>query len=441
MPWTAHPLVSILFGLATCISITGCDSVQKDITKLLDPSTEPIPIKVGILHSQSGTMAIGETSLRHAEIMAIEQINDKGGVLGRPLEPVVKDGRSRTDIFKKRTKTLLNEDKVDVIFGVWTSADRKAVVPIVEQSNALLLYPLQYEGNESSPNVVYSGSTPNQQILPALDWFASEAGGNRRRVFLIGSDYVYPRTANYIVRKYLESKSMSVVGEIYLPLGHQDFSAAMDAILKSDADLVLNTINGDSNAHFFRELHARVAQPEKLPVVSTSVGEYELRLIPPEAVAGHYSAWSYFQSIDTKANREFIQAFQANYGDDRVVDDPMEAAYTQVYLWKAAVEKAGTTEPGAVRKALQSGLEFDAPGGKVRLDPRNQHLYKRFRLGRARLDRQFDIVFESSDWIAPDPYPAFAFPDWNCDWTKGGLHKGPPVLIPTTGQTMPASAQ
>lgn len=427
MQWTRGLL---FLALPWLLSVAGCDSVRDDLVRALDPSAKPIPIRVGILHSQTGTMALAETSLRHTEILAIEEINAAGGVLGRPIEPVIKDGKSRPTIFKKRAKEMIEELGVDVVFGCWTSADRKAVLPIFEQKNALLFYPLQYEGNESSPNVVYTGSTPNQQILPALDWFLSEAGGSKKRIALIGSDYVFPRTANYIVRKYLESKSIAVVDEIYVPLGHTDFGSAVASILTSDTDLILNTINGDSNLYFFRTLHELSGDAKRLPVVSTSVGEYELRSIAPEAVAGHYSAWSYFQALDSLANRKFVQAFQADYGDDRVLDDPMEAAYTAVYLWRAAVEKAGTTQTDAVRKAIQSGLEFDAPGGRVRIDPRNQHLYKRFRLGKARLDRKFDVVYESPEWIAPDPYPAFAFPEWSCDWTQGGMRKGPPVNIP-----------
>jgi len=427
MHWTRGLFFLSLLWL---MSASGCDSVKEDLVRALDPSAKPIPIRVGVLHSQTGTMALAETSLRHTEILAIEEINAAGGVLGRPIEPVVKDGKSRSAIFKKRAKAMIEELGVDVVFGCWTSADRKAVFPIFEQKNSLLFYPLQYEGNECSPNVVYTGSTPNQQILPALDWFLSEAGGSKKRIALIGSDYVFPRTANYIVRKYLESKSIAVVDEIYVPLGHSEFGPAVASILNSDADLILNTINGDSNLYFFRILHELSGNAERLPVVSTSVGEYELRSIAPEAVAGHFSAWSYFQALDSLANRKFVQAFQADYGDDRVVDDPMEAAYTAVYLWKAAVEKAGSTQADAVRKAIQSGLEFDSPGGRVRIDPRNQHLYKRFRLGRARLDRKFDVVYESPEWIAPDPYPAFAFPEWSCDWTQGGMRKGPPVIIP-----------
>jgi urea transport system substrate-binding protein len=319
---------------------------------------------------------------------------------------------------------------VAVVFGCWTSADRKAVLPIFEQSNKLLFYPLQYEGNESSRDVFYSGSTPNQQILPAIDWFLSDEGGNKKKIFLIGSDYVYPRTANYIVKKYLGTKSMNVVGEAYVPLGHRDFGSVIEKILEAQPDLILSTINGDSNIQFYRNLHERGITASQLPVVATSVGEGELRVLPPEITQGHYAVWSYFQSVDSAENQKFVKSYKREFGYDRVLDDPMEAAYAQVYLWKQAVEKAGTTDTDAVRKVLEAGMEANAPGGRGRMDGKTHHMHKRFRLGRIRGDRQFDIVYESADTIAPDPYPEFAFPGWSCDWTRGGIKKGPMVTIP-----------
>jgi urea transport system substrate-binding protein len=434
-PSNGNPNAGVWLCVLAMLACIGCDTANPESLKWLQSNPKPDSIRVGILHSQTGTMAIAETSLRHAEIMAIEEINAQGGVLGRPLLPVVRDGRSRSDIFKKRAKNLIQDESVAVVFGCWTSADRKAVLPLFEQENQLLFYPLQYEGNESSRNVFYFGSTPNQQILPALDWFASEPGGSKKRVFLIGSDYVFPHTANYIVRKYLDTKALAVVGEHYIPMASRDFEQSIQAILKAEPDLILSTINGESNIAFYNALLEAGIDSAKLPVVATSIGEYELRLLLPEAVTGHFSAWSYFQSIDSGANRRFVGNFQAEYGEDRPVDDPMEAAYTQVHLWKIAVEKAGTTDPDAVRKVLESGLEFEAPGGRVRIDPRNHHLAKRFRLGKIQSDRQFAIVYESPEAIAPEPYPDFAFPDWDCDWTKSGLRKGPPVPIPSVDRT------
>lgn len=246
---------------------------------------------------------------------------------------------------------------------------------------------------------------------------------------MIGSDYVYPRTANYIVKKYLETKSIAPSGEIYVPLGQRDFGPAIDQILAAKPDLVLSTINGDSNINFYRTLHERGVTASQLPVVATSVGEGELRVLPPVTTQGHYAVWSYFQSVDSAENQKFVLLYERDFGHDRVLDDPMEAAYAQVYLWKQAVEKAGTTDTDAVRKVLESGMEVNGPGGLGRLHGKTHHMHKRFRLGRIRDDHQFEIVYESADTIAPDPYPEFAFPGWSCDWTRGGIKKGPAVDI------------
>ncbi|MFM8172275.1 MAG: urea ABC transporter substrate-binding protein [Pirellulaceae bacterium] len=418
--------------LAT-ISLAGCDQIDPKWRDHLGLVDKPVPIRVGILHSETGTMSISETSLRDTELLAIAEINSAGGLLGRPIEPIVKDGRSRDDLFVKRARSLLEDYGLQVVFGCWTSSSRKAVTPLFEEEDALLFYPLQYEGNEASRNLFYFGSTPNQQILPAIDWFHSDAGGNRKKIYLVGSDYIYPRTAHYIVRKYLEGKEMEVVGESFAPLGSRDFQQVVSKIMVSKADLVLSTINGDSNVDFYQQFHQMAGQvgidSDKLPIVATSVGENELRSLLPEFVQGHYVAASYFQSIDSSINRRFVEAFKKEYGEDRVADDPMDAAYVQVYLWKAAVEAAQSTDPQKVREALEKTIEFDGPGGKVRIDPRNHHLYKKFRLGRINGDRQLDIVHESPEPIQPEPFPQFAFPGWECDWTKEGLKKGEPVSL------------
>jgi urea transport system substrate-binding protein len=388
------------------------------------------PIKVGILHSQTGTMSLSETSLRDAELMAIEEINASGGLLGRQIEPVVEDPRSRAaDLFPKLAKKLLVEDKVAAVFGCWTSASRKAVLPVFEQHNGLLFYPLQYEGNESSPNVVYTGSAPNQQILPAIDWLQSPAGGSLTQFFLLGSDYIFPRTANLIITRHLQLAGKAPVGELYVPLGHRDFEQVVTDIKGAVPDAIINTINGDSNVYFFKALAAARVKAKNLPVLSFSVGEDELRGLLPAWSEGHLAAWSYFQSVNTPQNRDFVRKFKDEHGADRVTDDPIEAAYSQVYLWKLAVEQAGAMDVDAVRAALRSGIEFDAPGGRLRVDPKTQHAFKWFRVGRARPDRQFDIVYESPHWIEPEPYPQCAFPGWHCDWTAGGVTKGTEVKI------------
>jgi len=417
--------------LARMARVTGLAALPATATALYGCGSRPAPVRVGILHSQTGTMAISEISLRDAELLAIEEINAGGGILGRQLEPIVEDGRSRfDDVFPAKAAKLLVEDKVAVVFGCWTSASRKAVLPVFEQHNGLLFYPLQYEGNESSRNIVYTGASPNQQILPAVDWLLSTAGGNRNRFFLIGSDYVFPRTANFIIGKYLKSKGRAaVVGERYTPLGHRDYKGIVQEIVNAKPDVIFSTINGDSNLAFYDELAAQGVTADRLPVVATSVGEDELRGLLPDRVTGHLAAWTYFQSLDTPANREFVARFRREHGPDRVLDDPIEAAYAQVYLWKLAVEKAGSFEVDRVRDAFRAGIEFDAPGGRVRIDPKTQHAFKRFRMGRIRADRQFDIIYESPEWIEPAPYPQVAFPGWRCDWTQGGVTQGPEVQI------------
>jgi urea transport system substrate-binding protein len=390
------------------------------------------PIKIGLLHSQTGTMAMSETPLRDAGILAIEEINAAGGVLGRPIEAVIEDTRSRfTDLFPKKARKLLVEDKVAAVFGCWTSSSRKAVLPVLEEHNGLLFYPVQYEGNESSPNVIYAGAAPNQQVLPAIDWLLGPAGGSRKRFYLIGSDYIFPRTANFIIVKYLKSRGIAVAGKNYTPLGHRDYAEPVQDIKKADPDVVINTINGDSNFAFYDELAARGITADKVPVVATSVGEDELRGLHPSRVKGHLAAWNYFQSIDTPRNKDFVRRFQDARGWDRVTSDPMEAAYFQIHLWKLAVEKAGDFSVDKVRAALRTGIEYDAPGGKVKVDPKTQHTYKRFRMGKVREDRQFDIIYEAPEWTEPDPYPQVAFPGWHCDWTGSGITQGPPVKIGT----------
>lgn len=385
-------------------------------------------VAIGMLHSQTGPLAISATSLRDMQLHAVERINAVGGVLGRLIEVKAPDTRSRTDLFVKRSRQLLEAGAV-ALFGCWTSSSRKAVLPIIEEARRLLFYAVQYEGNESSKYCVYGGMVPNQQIFPALDWLAGDDGGARKKIFLVGSDYVYPRTANFIAKKYLASKSLEPVGEAYLPLGVRDFTAVAKQIQATGADCVLNTVNGDSNIGLFAALAAAKVDPAKVPVVSTSIAEDELRSLLPEQVTGHYGVSCYFQSLDTAANRRWVQGFRDEFGFDRVTGDPLEPGWCLVHLWRAAVEKAGSFDTDAVRQAFRDGLEFDGPAGRVRLDPKTQHTTKYFRIGRIRSDRQFDIVHQSEAPIDPDPYPQEAFPGWSCDWTKDGLVRGPEVDI------------
>jgi urea transport system substrate-binding protein len=388
------------------------------------------PIKVGILHSLTGSMAISVRSLVDAEVLAIEEINAAGGVLGRQIEPVIEDARSEFAVlFPRKARKLLLEDKVAVVFGCWTSDGRKSVLPVFEENNGLLFYPVHYEGNESSRNVVYLGAAPNEQILPALDWLLSQAGGSKKRFYLLGSDDIFPRTANFIIVKYLQSRGLQAVGERYTPMGHTDYKTIVQDIKRATPDVIFSTISGDSNIYFFNELSGQGITADQVPVVFVNMGEDELRSLLPPAIRGHLAARNYFQSVNTPRNKAFVQKFKDEFGWERVTDGPIEAAYFQVYLWKLAVEKAGSTDVDKVRAALQSGIEYDAPEGKVKVDPKTQHTFKWFRIGRVRADRQFDIIYESPSWIEPDPYPQLAFPGWHCDWTKEGITRGPEVKI------------
>jgi len=297
-------------------------------------------VTLGLLHSQTGPLAISATSLRDIELHGLEQINAAGGILGRRVVARAPDPRSRPELFVKRARQLLEADAV-AVFGCWTSLSRKTVLPIFEAAKKLLFYSVQYEGNESSPYCVYGGTLPNQQILPALEWLLGAAGGGRKKVFLVGSDYVFPRTANFIAKKYLKTKGLKPVGEAYLPLGDRDFTAVVKKIQSSGADCVLNTVNGDSNLGLFAALAAAQVDPAKVPVLSTSVAEDELRSLLPAQVQGHLAAACYFQSLDTPANRAWVQGFRDAFGFDRVTGDPMEPDWCLLHLWKQAVEKAG----------------------------------------------------------------------------------------------------
>ncbi len=295
-------------------------------------------------------MAESESPVVDATLLAIRELNEAGGVLGRPVEAVLRDGRSDPEVFAKEARQLLTEDKISTVFGCWTSASRKTVEPIFERHDGLLFYPVQYEGLEESPNVVYLGATPNQQIIPAVRWAFAFLG--KRRFFLVGSDYVFPRAANAIIGDTLDDMSAEAVGEAYLPMGSYDVKPVIEQILSSRADVILNTINGSTNTAFFKELRAAGVTPEQLPTISFSVGEQELRLMNVDQMKGDYAAWNYFQSIDTPENLGFVDRFQTAYSPQRVVTDPMEAAYIGVKLWAKAVEQAKTDDAKVIREAI-----------------------------------------------------------------------------------------
>ncbi|WP_285783087.1 urea ABC transporter substrate-binding protein [Microbispora sp. NBRC 16548] len=357
-------------------------------------------IKVGILHSLSGTMAISEVTVRDAELLAIEEINAAGGVLGKKLEPVVEDGASDWPTFAEKATKLIAQDKVATVFGGWTSASRKAMLPVFEKRKALLWYPVQYEGLESSPYIFYTGATTNQQIVPGLDYLKEKG---KKKLFLVGSDYVFPRTANKIIKAYAAANGMEVLGEEYTPLGHTEYSTLVNKIVEAKPDAVFNTLNGDSNVAFFKQLKSTGISADQMPVMSVSVAEEEVRGIGVDNVAGHLVAWNYYQTTDTPANEKFVAAFKAKYGADKVTSDPMEAGYNAVYLWAEAVKKAGTTDVEAVKKAA-GGVSLDRPEGKVTIDGDNQHVYKTARIGVVQPDGQIKEVWNSGEPIKPDPY-------------------------------------
>lgn len=357
-------------------------------------------IKVGDLHSLSGTMAISEVTVKNAELLAIEEINAKGGVLGKKLEVIVEDGASDWPTFAEKAQKLLSVDGVATVFGGWTSASRKAMLPVFERNKALLWYPVQYEGLESSPYIFYTGATTNQQIIPGLDYLKEQ---NKRNIFLVGSDYVFPRTANKEIKAYAGANDMEILGEEYSPLGHTEYGTLVNKLKAAKPDAIFNTLNGDSNVAFFKQLRSAGITADQMPVLSVSVAEEEVRGIGPENVAGHLTAWNYYQTTDTPENIRFVQAYKAKYGQDKVTSDPMEAGYVGVYLWAAAVEKAGTTNPEAVKKA-SDGITFDAPEGKVTIDGETQHLYKTARIGVIQPDGLIKEVSNSGEPIKPDPY-------------------------------------
>ena len=382
-------------------------------------------IKVGILHSLSGTMAISETTVVDAEELAIKEINAAGGVLGKQIEIVKEDGASDWDTFAEKAEKLIDQDQVAVVFGCWTSASRKKVLPVFEAKDHMLWYPVQYEGQECSKNIFYTGAAPNQQIEPAVDWLLENKGTD---FFLVGSDYVFPRTANTIIKEQLKAKGGNTVGEDYLPLGNTEVTPIITKIKAAlpDGGVIFNSLNGDSNVAFFKQLKGAGMGPDQYPVMSVSIAEEEVRTIGPDFLTGHYAAWNYFQTVESAENEKWVSDFKAEYGDDRVTNDPMEAAYIMVYLWKQAVEQAGSTEIAAVREAAY-GQTFAAPGGPVTMNP-NHHLSKTVRIGEIRDDGLFEIVSETDGPVDPIPWNQFV-PDtkgFACDWSdpaKGGKFK------------------
>lgn len=393
----------------TSTSSTASTAASTEAAELSSTTASGDTIKVGILHSLSGTMAISEVSVKDAEMMAIDEINAAGGVLGKKIEPVIEDGASDWPKFAEKAKKLLQSDKVATVFGCWTSASRKAVLPVFEENNGLLWYPVQYEGMESSPNIFYSGAAPNQQIVPAVDWLLESKG---KKFFLLGSDYVFPRTANKIIKAQLAAKGGELIAEEYTPMGHTDYSTIINKIKAAKPDVVFNTLNGDSNVAFFKQLKDAGITSKDLTTLSVSVAEEEVRGIGADNMAGHLVSWNYYQTTDTPENKTFVEKYKAKYGADRVTDDPIEAAYINVYLWAKSVEKAGSTDVDKV-KAAAKGLEFKAPEGTVKIEGENQHIWKPVRIGEVQADGLIKEIWSTPESVKPDPYLK------SYDWAKG----------------------
>lgn len=376
-------------------------------------------IKVGIMHSLSGTMAISETPLKDMALMTIAEINAKGGVLGKQLEPVVVDPASNWPLFAEKARQLLSQDKTAVVFGCWTSVSRKSVLPVFEELNGLLFYPVQYEGEEMSPNVFYTGAAPNQQAIPAVEYMMSEDGGSAKRFFLLGTDYVYPRTTNKILRAFLHSKGVKDqdIEEVYTPFGYSDYQTIVSNIKKFSAGgktAVISTINGDSNVPFYKELANQGIKATDVPVVAFSVGEEELRGIDAKPLVGHLAAWNYFESVSNPVNTKFVADYRAYAkahklpnADTVVTNDPMEATYVGIHMWAQAVEKAGTTDVDKVRAAM-ANQSFAAPSGfTLTMDATNHHLHKPVMIGEIEDNGQFNVVWQTEQAVRAQPWSPF----------------------------------
>jgi urea transport system substrate-binding protein len=360
------------------------------------------PIRVGLLHSKSGGLEISEQSMIDAEVLALTEINANGGLYGHRVEWVIADGRSDWPTFAREAERLIDQEKVSVIFGCWASASRKSVKPVVEQKSHLLVYPVPYEGLEQSPNIIYTGAAPNQQVIPAVSWCHEIL--KARKFFLVGTDYVWPHCVNEIIKDQLKALGAECAGESYIIFGSTDVTASIEAIRRAKPDVIINTVVGDSNRPFFQQLQAAGILPERIPVLSLCIAEDELRKLPLRSMVGDYAAWNYFQSIDRSENQEFVRKFQAMYGTQRVTSDVIEAAYWSVRLWAQAVVEAGTADVASVLKTIRH-QSLNAPEGIVSVDDETQHTWRPVHIGQIRSDGQFNVVWSSEKAVRPVPYP------------------------------------
>lgn len=398
---------SLLFATLATLTISGPLHAAGPSTDKVNTSGLAVTdseVTVGILHSVTGTMAISETGSVQAEKLAIEQINAMGGVLGRKIKYIQEDGASDWPTFAEKAKKLLVNDKVAAVFGCWTSASRKAVLPVFEQYNGMLYYPTFYEGLEQSPNVIYTGQEATQQILAGIDWVVKEKGA--KTFYLLGSDYIWPRTSNKIARKHIEKLGLKVVGEEYYPLGHTQFNSVINKIKLKKPDVIYAIVVGGSNVAFYKQLKAAGIDlaSGKWTLLTISVTEDEILGIGGENIEGAYAAMKYFQSLPNENNKAFVSAFKKMWGDEIVIGDVTQAAYLGPWLWKAAVEKAGSFDIDKVREASPDIELTTAPEGYVRIHP-NHHLWSKTRIGLAKANGQYELVYETKDLMEPDPFP------------------------------------
>jgi len=359
-------------------------------------------VKVGLLHSMTGSMAISEQAVLDAEKLAIKEINESGGILGKQIEYQEEDGASDPSTFASKAEKLVDQDGISTVFGCWTSSSRKAVKSIFEDYDALLFYPVQYEGMEKSSNIVYTGAAPNQQIVPAIEYLIDKG---YKKFFLLGSDYVFPRTANMIIQAQLDAAGLEVVGEEYADMDQTDFAAIIAKIEAAQPDVIINTLNGTGNVSFFKQMSEKNYTSDKYMTMSFSIAEEEVATIGADILKGHLVSWNYYETTDTEKNKEFVEAYKKEYGEDRVTSDPAEAAYDAVYLWKAAVEKANSFEVDDVLSAIEDGgISYDAPEGTVTIDGSNHHLAKTVRIGEVRDDGLIYEIYSTDAPVAPDPY-------------------------------------
>ncbi len=397
------PTRSVKRALRWCGIVLGC-LVGLGLTwGLLDRLlVDRRPIVVGILHSQTGPIAVSERSMIDAEVLALEEINAAGGILGRPVEWIIADGQSDWPTFANEAQRLIQKEKACVLFGCWASASRKSVLPVVEEADHLLVYPTFYEGLESSPQVVYTGASPNQQITPAVQWCHSTL--RARRFFLIGSDYIWPHCVNAIISDQLAGLDATKVEEVYVPFGGTDLRPYIEDIKATKPDVILCSVVGDSAIAFFKQLALAGIDASQIPVVHFAIAEDELRSVDHTDMVGHYAACNYFQSIDNEQNRRFVSAFKSRYGSDRVTSDVIATAYSSVKLWANAVRETGSTDVHQVRNALRQ-QSLDAPDGIIAVDPETQHTWRPAFIAKIRQDGQFDIVWSSGGPVRPVPYP------------------------------------